>query len=144
MDAKFVIFVSVSAILIAAVYSSSVFIVFAETITYCSYNKSKTKASCSNIDDSGPSTEVTNWSCTKNKSGTWSCTEAASQPPTPDLQNAITGAKSRASAAGAATEGGNNNTSVFNGGVVKGGAVFKGGAAIEGNNTSTNSNNTLQ
>jgi len=139
-----VIFLTIGTLLIAGIYSSSVSVTFAEVITYCSYNKSKTKSSCSVIDDSGPTTDVTTWNCTKNKSGMWSCTEAASQPPTPDLKNAITDAKSRAISAGAAT-GGNNNTSVFEGNVLKHGGALKDGETTEGNNnTTTNSNDTLQ
>ena len=133
---KALIFVIISALFVAAIYCSSLN-AFASTFTDCSYNKSKTKATCLVVDDSGPNTDTTAWQCTKNKSGTWSCTEAASLPPTPDLKNAITGAKSSETAAGAATVGGNNNTSVLEGNVLKHGGALKGGET-------QNSNDTLQ
>jgi hypothetical protein len=141
---KFLIFAVISASLVAAIYSASTYVAYAETITYCSYNKSKTKSFCSNIDDSGPSTDVTNWNCTKNKNGSWSCTEASTQPPTPDLKNAINGAISNSLPTNAnpgtnqGASGGKNIT------IAGEGKVLKHGGALKGDETSSNAptNNT--
>ncbi len=143
---NFLILAVISASLVAAIYSTTTFVVYAETITYCSYNKSKTKSTCTNIDDSGPSTDVTNWNCTKNKSGTWSCTEASTQPAGTDLKNAIKAAITQSSptnanpAAGGETPG-KNITSPAGNKVLKNAGSLKGET---GNNVPTNNSDTLQ
>ncbi|HEY7226566.1 MAG TPA: hypothetical protein VH481_00375 [Nitrososphaeraceae archaeon] len=147
MHTKFVIFLAISTVFVAAIYSSSVSVVFGAT-TSC-YNTDKTHSSCtvSETDAAGKLTQ-TFWDCTYHKSTkTWSCVEAsAPPPPPPGISDAIVKAQSHLSAAGAATEGGNtggsNNTSVLQGKVLKHGGALKGGETD--NNASTNSSDPLQ
>jgi len=145
---KFLIFAIISAFLLAAIYSTSTYVVYAETVTYCSYNKSKTKAFCSNIDDSGPGVDVTNWNCTKNKSGSWSCTEASAQPPATDLKLAINNAvKGHLGATRGGGSSGENNTHITNGNIVKSGGTLKGDGSTpdtQGTRQGKNSTGTLQ
>jgi hypothetical protein len=146
---KLLIFAVISTFLVAAIYSTSTYVANAETVTYCSYNKSKTKSTCTNIDDSGPSTDVTNWNCTKNKSGSWSCTEASTQPPATDLKLAINNAvKGHLGATTGGSGSGENNTHITNGNTVKSGGTLKGDDTTQGDTQGTrhgkNSTGTLQ
>jgi hypothetical protein len=77
MDTKFVIFVIISAVLVAATYSSSTYFVSAELVTTCT-GTSKTKTTCF-VNDTD-NYEITEWKCTKNKDGkTWNCVQAMTQ-----------------------------------------------------------------
>ena len=131
-----VIFVAIGALLVAAIYSSSVSVVHA-TIA-CAKSKDGKTAFCTD------SVKQTFYKCTKDKKGTWSCQditprEAGSTNIPSALKNAIVKAQA------AATTGGNNNTSILEGNVLRHGGALKGGVSTEdNNNTTTNSNDTLQ
>ncbi len=148
MNTKFLFFVIISAFLVTAIYSTSTYVVFADTQTTCSYNKSKTKATCTNIDDTPTSTDVTHWTCTKNKSGSWSCVETASQPPGTDLKIAINNAvKGHLGAATGGDSSGENKTHITNGNIVKSGGTLKGDGSTQdtqGTRQGKNSTGTLQ
>ncbi|HJR84990.1 MAG TPA: hypothetical protein VJ772_06430 [Nitrososphaeraceae archaeon] len=79
MVANFVIFVIIGSFLLAAIYSSSTYFVFAAE-TECK-STSKRTATCQVTEDNG---DFTRWVCEKNPDGkTWQCAE---------LKQAITGA----------------------------------------------------
>ena len=102
MDTKYSIFVIISALLVAAIYSysSSIFFVSAAT-TSCSAT-SKTTTTCVVQDDKGLSA----WDCKLNKDGkTWSCKQAKTMTGgsiPPELTDSLT----------VATEDTQNNTKV--------------------------------
>ncbi len=141
MYAKFLIFVPISSLLVAAIYSSSTYFVFAEVKTSCTYT-SKTTAHCTVFDTETGDNPAFN--CKKNKDGkTWSCVQAlegGSSNPSAALKDALVKAQA------GITTGGDNNTKVPKDlGRLNDGAVFnQGGGNTESNNTSTNSNATLQ
>lgn len=93
--------------------------------------------------------DVTIWSCTRNKSGTWSCVQSAREQPPPDLKNALKDAKSLSTETGASavTGGemtGDNNTNTMNGDFLKGGDTLKNGGIDNNVPVPTNSNDTSQ
>ena len=99
---KPVVFVAIGALLVAAIYSSSVSVVYA-TIA-CAKSKDGKTAICTD------SVKETFYKCTKDKKGTWSCQditakETGSTNIPPALNNAIVKAQS------GATTGGNETTS---------------------------------
>jgi len=80
MQFKPVIFVVISAILVAAIYSLSTFVVFASTTT--TYQTKNSRILCVGDEKSkscakDTSGDVTVWMCTKNN-GKWKCVEAKS------------------------------------------------------------------
>jgi hypothetical protein len=117
-----VIFVVIGSLLVAAIYSSSTFIVFAELHTACS-GTGKTTASCTVLDtEDGTST---NWDCTKNKDGkTWSCVKALKTGGSTNIPSALKNAIVKAQAG---TTTGDNNTNALNGNAVQGGSTLKNG-----------------
>lgn len=73
MHTKFVILGIIGTLLVAAIYTSSTYFVFAEIVTSC-VGTSKTTTNCSTYDTE--TDEGHNYKCTKNKDGkTWSCDE---------------------------------------------------------------------
>ena len=142
MYTKFVIFVVIGSLLVAAIYSSSTFIVFAEVSTSCT-GTGKTTTHCTVFDTEDGKTTMTYWNCTKNKDGkTWSCVQALKTVGSTNIPSALKNAIVKAQAN--ITTGASNNTSVLDRNVVKGGSFLKDGGNTESNNTFTNSNNTLQ
>ena len=132
MNIKFVIFVTISAILGAAIYSSSILVVFAAT-TQCGQSKiNKKQQVCSVTDESG----VTFWRCTKHNNGSWSCVQETKAVGSSNITSVLSDAIVKAKG-GLATDG-TNNTNVF-----KSGSLLKDRASPD-NNTSTEGNNTLQ
>ncbi len=141
MNTKFVIFVAISTILVAAIYSSSAHVIFATVTTSCTGTSKKT-VHCTVFDSE--TGDNPSFNCTLNKDGkTWRCVQAASMGTSnipPALKDAIVKAQA------GATMGGSNNTKVPKDfGALKDGGLMKDGGSSEGNNnTSTNSNVTLQ
>jgi hypothetical protein len=140
MDIKFFIFVAISILFVAAIYSSSTYFVYADVSTTCTYT-SKTTSHCTVFDEDGQHS----FKCKKNKDGkTWSCVQDTSSMVTgnipPALKDAIGKAKS-----GALT-GENmvvdNNTSILQGKALKHGGALKGGETD--NNAPTNNSAPLQ
>jgi hypothetical protein len=138
MNIKFLMFVAISAIFVAAIYSSSANVIFATVTTSCSGTSKKT-VHCTVFDSE--TGDNPSFKCTLNKDGkTWRCVQEASMgtsniPPT--LKDAINKAKVGITT-GENTGGSNNMT------VLKGGKPVVGGATTEGNNTSTNSGDILR
>src|SRR5206468_7931929 len=121
MHIKFLIFLTMGTLLVAAIYSSSLSVVFGGTSTSCTQSD-KTHTSCvvNDVDAAGKYTSSF-FDCTYHKSSkTWSCVEAAPGPSSvpPGLKNAIADAKSNAISAGAATGGNENNTNNLEGNVL--------------------------
>lgn len=118
MDSKVGIFVIVGVLLVFGTYSS-MSLIFA-TSTDCDYNASKTKATCSVIDDDG---DLTWWTCEKNPDGkTWNCTEGA-QASSEDSKNAF----ALNDALDAAIGESQNTKKVPNGGLDNGDLLTEGG-----------------
>jgi hypothetical protein len=142
MDTNFVIFVIIGTLFVVAIYSSSVSIVTADW-TECTYNKAKTKSTCTVVNTKDPGPDTT-WTCTKNKDGkTWSCVQALKTGGSTNIPSALKNGLAKAQAD--ITTGASKNTSVLDRSLEKGGAFLKdGGNTVSNNNTITDSNNTLQ
>lgn len=121
----FVIFVALSALFVAEIYSSAVSDVFARTVTCL--NNTKTGAFCVIYDDPGGPTF---YACKKPKGGKWSYVQVIETPEneTSDLSNAINKARVGATIGG-------NNTSFLGSNIMKGGGLLNGGGTTGGNET---------
>src|SRR5687767_9695473 len=75
MNTKFVIFVIIGSLLVAAIYNSSTRLAFAESLTSCT-NLNKTKVHCTLIQEGS---YPLGSDCTKNPDGTYSCTQDQDQ-----------------------------------------------------------------
>jgi hypothetical protein len=140
MHAKFVIFVAVSTLFVAAIYSSSTYFVFADVSTTCTYT-SKTTSHCTVFDEDGQHS----FKCKKNKDGkTWSCVQDTSSMVTSNIPSALKDAidKAKSGALTGENAGSNNDTSFLQGKVLKHGGALKG--AETDNNAPTNSSGPLQ
>src|SRR5438093_12837911 len=153
MDTRLVIFVALSTLLVAAIYSSSLFVVFAaikkgDVACVKKVENGITIENCCHTETDTQTGKKTN-NCTECKTlsdGTdMGCTHTQTDMTrTKVLQGVKPGITVQS------TEQESNHTGVMNGGSIlknggqlKGGTVFKGGATTE-NNNSTNSNDTLQ
>jgi len=139
MNTKFMIFVAISAILIAAIYSSSSHVIFATVTTSCTGTSKKT-THCTVFDSE--TGDNPSYNCTLNKDGkTWRCVQAASMGSStipPALKDAINKAK-----AGIMT-GSTNETTTNNPTILKGGKPVVGGANTESNNTNILNGNAMK
>jgi hypothetical protein len=94
MHTKFVIFVIIGSLLVAAIYSSSTYFVSAAT-TYCT-GTSKTTTTCIVYDEKG----FTVWDCKLNKDGkTWSCKEDKTPRTAGSISPSLTAALNKATLA---------------------------------------------
>lgn len=138
MNSKFVIFISLSTLLVAVIYSSSSdfgYIAYADTNTSCT-GVSKTVSVCVVMDDHG---NVSDWKCTYHKATkTWSCEAMRQTGGSTNVPPALKDALVKAQTDGATT-GGDNNTSITNGNVVKNAGPLKG----TDNNAPTNNTDVL-
>jgi hypothetical protein len=154
MHTKFVIFVVVSALLVASIYSISSSIVFAlikkgDLACVKKVENGITTETCCHTELDTQTGKKINY-CTECKTlsdGTdMGCTHTQTDMTrTKVLQGVKPGITVQS------TEQASNHTGVMNGGsilknggLLKGSTVFKGGATTENNNNSTNSNDTLQ
>lgn len=141
MDSKFLILVTISTTLVAAIYSSSAQFIFATVTTSCTGTSKKT-VHCTVFDSE--TGDNPSYNCTLNKDGkTWRCVQATSMGSSnipPGLKDAIVKAQA------GATMAGTNNTKVPKNFTSKGSELLKDGASIEGNNNPppTNSNDILR
>ena len=143
---KSVVFVVLSALFGASIYSSSESIVFGKgtepSNTACTYQNHGKVANCTVLNDDGTTTGV---KCTKNKDGkTWDCSVVRATPPPPELDSALSNTvKGHLGAAPGSTNSGENNTRITNGNTVKSGGALKSNLGPETPPQSTG-NDTLQ
>jgi len=152
MDTRLVIFVALSTLLVAAIYSSSLFVVFAaikkgDVACVKKVENGITIENCCHTETDTQTGKKTN-NCTECKTlsdGTdMGCTHTQTDMTSKVLQGV------KPSITGQSTEQLSNNTGGMKGGsllkndgMLKGDAVLKHGVTIEGNNTPTNSNKSL-
>ncbi len=122
MKNKFVIFVSLSVLLIAVIYGSPRPVVAVDRVC------ASEGPYCVSIGNSG---KLTGWECTKTNNGTQKCDHIGMpQADLKALYNEITSSNAN-------TTGGGNNTNVT-------GSSVKNGTTTQNNGTSTNTNVTLK
>ena len=144
MPHKSVIFVVVSALFVASIFSLSSSIVFATTTT-CSKVGKKTNCTVVSADDNG-NIKVNVYTCAKNPDGkTYHCEEVAPTSPSPTINSAINDAivKTKTGAVGGGAATGDNNTNIPNGNIVKSGGTLKSSTGPE-KPIQSKSNDTLQ
>ena len=141
---KFVIFIVVSALFVASIYSMSSSIVFAGTTTCSKEGKS---TFCTVVDsDSAGNVHTSVWKCAKNPDGkTYHCEEFYPTSPPPAINTAINDAivKQHSGGATGGANSGENNTHITNGNIVKSGGTLKSNTGPE-NPIQSKSNDTLQ
>ena len=139
MNSKFVIFVAIGSLLVAAIYGSSVSVAYA-TIA-CAKSKDGKTAYCTD------SVKQTFYKCTKDTKGHWNCQditakEAGSTSVPPSLNNAIVKAK------GATTVANETTSSGLKDKFLKGNELLKGETLKNNQNSepenSTSGNATIQ
>ena len=139
MNSKFVIFVAIGSLLVAAIYGSSVSVAYA-TIA-CAKSKDGKTAYCTD------SVKETFYKCTKDTKGHWNCQditakEAGSTSVPPSLNNAIVKAK------GATTVANETTSSGLKDKFLKGNELLKGETLKNNQNSepenSTSGNATIQ
>src|SRR4249920_660504 len=154
MGTKLVIFVAISALLVAAIYSSSLFVVFAlikkgELACVKKVENGITIENCCHTELDTQTGKKINY-CTECKTASngtdMGCTHTQTDMTrTKALQGVKPGITIQSTEKPSNDTGDMNGGSILkNGGLMKGSAVFKGGATTENNNTPTNSNDTLQ
>ena len=134
------IFVAISVLLVAAIYSSSLSIEFASglyvlTNMVCNVDQGgKTGWCCGSNGE-----KIICYDCKENADDTWSCEKATTESPPPGIKDAIV--KAHAGAVGGGATTGENNTHITNGNIVKSGGILKGGGT-SGDNQGTRNGNT--